>query len=149
MSATDERKDRRARKIVMETRLLAQDARNDFYDALASGQAPPPRVIQNLRSVVLKYWSVLRVYRDHDAIAEKWDEYDLNSLGSKAIQTVDIETDAAGWGNKKEMQQAPAVLELGPAQCHHYINVFEDLANDLGFVADPQQVEADPSEAVV
>lgn len=132
----EEENDRIPRRDVYETKRFVRNQRAQYYQEVASSGGYSAITHQRLQAAVLRYWDTLHEFGDEEAIAEEWEDNDLDRIPELADKTVTVDVNVPGYGGTTSTERKPAISTLSAKQLIDLTHKLDDIAKMLGFSAD-------------
>lgn len=92
--------------------------------------------ISYLQASLLRYYSILRRYRDVDAVEELWTD-EFEQLQEYALSDQTVATRSAGRGSRQSITSRPGRVD--PKVAVELSHQLDDIATELGFSATPDE----------
>jgi len=123
-------------RLIFDAQERVEESRTLFYEEQARGSISD-KTRSHLQSAVLRYYCVLRRYRDEDSLSEEWHQRDFSVLEDLIDQTEEVRVEKAGRGKSTVTKRRP--LRLEPRRAVRLSLSLDDVAHELGFTAQAEQ----------
>jgi hypothetical protein len=93
--------------------------------------------VSYLQASLLRYYSIMRRYRDVDAVEDLWTD-EFEQLKEYALSDQSVPTQSAGRGSRQSVTTQPGRVD--PKVAVELSHKLDDIATELGFSAAPKEV---------
>jgi hypothetical protein len=144
MSWNDDNKDeQRRRNPIYRRREVIDELLVAVYEAEQGyGDAPADLKLQ-LAAHLRAYRRLLANHSDHGALRQEWDDFNVDWIKTAASERVTVENTSSGWGGSVESENStqPLLAEVTAGQFEDLAESLDAIANDLGFIEEPDEAE--------
>lgn len=119
-------------RLILDAQQQMDQARTVYYQERAENGVTA-ETHAHLHSSLLRYYSILRRYRDENHAEEAWTEYNLDALDDMIRGTEVVEEPTPGRGSGTRTVRRPK--RVSPELAVELSFTLDDIAKDLGFAA--------------
>lgn len=112
-------------------------ARMLYFQQRASNNVAE-QTITYLQASLMRYYGIMRRYRDESAIEDEWPADQFQQLQDHVLGEERVSTQSAGRGSRQTVQTRPGRVD--PKQAVELSFTLDDIATELGFAASPKEV---------
>ena len=137
MASADESDNSHFSRLIYRAQEEMDQARMLYFQQRAEGGANE-ETITYLQASLMRYYSVMRRYRDESAIEDEWPTEQFRQLQEHVLSEERVSTRSAGRGSRQTVQTRPGRVD--PKQAVELSFTLDDIATELGFAASPKEV---------
>jgi len=108
------------------------------YFQQRAADAVSEQTITYLQASLMRYYGIMRRYRDESTVQEKWPAEQFQQLQEHVLGEQRVPTQSAGRGSRQSVQTRPGRVD--PKQAVELSFTLDDIATELGFAASPKEV---------
>jgi len=134
--ATRENSDGKYHQLVLEARWQMQQARNQYWEEMATRGGASDSTQQLLATRAMQYYDVLWEFaEENERIKESWNQSDVRKINEWGTELTEVDQPASGDTAATETRQVPMLTEVPPQTSVHLTKQLDDIAKHLGFSA--------------
>jgi len=107
-------------------------ARMVYFQQRAS-DAVTSETVSYLQASLMRYYSIMRRYRDESAVEDEWPTEQFRQLQEHVLSDQPVQSQSAGRGSRKSVQTRPGRVD--PNVAVELSFALDDIATELGFAA--------------
>jgi hypothetical protein len=136
-SSSDESDTSHFARLIYRAQEEMDEARMLYFQQRADNSVAD-ETISYLQASLMRYYSILRRYRDEEPVAEEWPAQQFRELQQHVLSEQPVQTASAGRGSRHSVQKRPGRVD--PKQAVELSFTLDDIATELGFAASPKEV---------
>lgn len=109
-----------------------------LYFQQRAANSVPEETITYLQASLMRYYGIMRRYRDESAVEDEWPGEQFQRLQEHVLSEERVPTQSAGRGSRQTVQTRPGRVD--PKQAVELSFTLDDIATELGFAASPTEV---------
>jgi hypothetical protein len=94
--------------------------------------------ITYLQASLMRYYGIMRRYRDESAVEEEWPTAEFQQLQEYALSEQPVATQSAGRGSRQAVETRPGRVD--PKRAVELSFTLDDIATELGFATSPKEI---------